>query len=1131
MKFKFSTSPTQGSFYDESVGLDYLAPTGGLVTKAASKRGWRFTGFNSVERNEQLTRARDLAELSTDELASKYNPAGQDVRSGTNYSDPYVEYFDDVASIPTLDDFRKLGFTDQIRTLNPEDANKQYGLKGHLQFQENVSNLEAWLLNQRKKEEIQFNYVLSKAEGWQAAKGFGIELSMALLDPVGLMIGAATPPIGSASILGKLGWTGSKTATRAVQGGLSGFYGSALVEPMIYSAATQEQADYRAIDSLMNVTFGTIVGGGLHVVGGKIADTVKGFNRKRHISALRTAINQVNNGENVEVAPIIHGANQAPEQVPSLNFDEPSKADLDARQTAAGDGIPKATEDILTPVVEHGPAVDVDASLKKIESQQGAAKLTGFSFKKLWSAAPELSDAYQEGVKLGKKQNFAVKMTDQNGNVVLVKSAPGKPLKLFDTEDLSLAGQPVEVVGEKIHQALLMHGVSPTNSNLSYRGSFSFDGESVTHVLDMEGVTFDPSMNQKQTVISTKEEAGNLFKDTPMHDVFSEYAPKGRKGVAGLFDEGPIVNQRTPEDAISLAGVDEALNAENLKQVGPSEGTLPGGRHVDLATGEEFYVKYTETSGQATNEFIAATLYRMLGVDFPLTKLVAKDGKVVGVASKILPDINTISPEQFKNLDLPVKAEFAKELIIDMFLGNWDVIGNAPNWNIYLKPDGTVGRLDPGGALLYRAQGKKKVLSDTFDELKTFFDPIKNKHTRDILVDVLGTAPTKGDLFSLSKRAVKRILELDEADIYKLASISGFEDARELTNALLKRQVYLQDLFGEVDLKELGITKQKNKIVLYTKSDALEYIKTQAKNYFNKFSEATKSAIKSYGNTYYKDINKILRGEWTGPVPKNLQDLIDNIDKGMEVSTTTQTLSVYRSKTPTSAFSGLIKGISLWDAKDIVNARKMIGATFELKGFTSTSFNRPFAKNWDSQSPLLTIEVPPGTKAIYGDPKIFPIGQSEYELLLDRGLNYRIKDVGTLPNGRINFFLEVLPKDWKPAPKVNKQLAIKIAKAHKEDSSSAVNDSNQYIQYESDSAVQTTLKPDDMSAQTAEIEKGLDDILLDIDAELANMDDDLIAAFSKQVEEINAQANADLSLAQDLYKAAQAAAVCVKGAG
>ena len=67
------------------------------------------------------------------------------------------------------------------------------------------------------------------------------------------------------------------TKARFGKGAIEGLVGIAAVEPLVYTAATREQSDYDLVDSLIAVTFGGVLGGGLHVGVGKLKD----FNTRR----------------------------------------------------------------------------------------------------------------------------------------------------------------------------------------------------------------------------------------------------------------------------------------------------------------------------------------------------------------------------------------------------------------------------------------------------------------------------------------------------------------------------------------------------------------------------------------------------------------------------------------------------------------------------------------------------------------------------------------------------------------------------------------------------------------------------------------------------------------------------------
>jgi hypothetical protein len=68
----------------------------------------------------------------------------------------------------------------------------------------------------------------------------------------------------------------SRAAVRAQVGAVEGLAGAALLEPLVYGIATDLQKDYTLADSFLNVAFGTILGGGLHVGGGAVRDHISG---------------------------------------------------------------------------------------------------------------------------------------------------------------------------------------------------------------------------------------------------------------------------------------------------------------------------------------------------------------------------------------------------------------------------------------------------------------------------------------------------------------------------------------------------------------------------------------------------------------------------------------------------------------------------------------------------------------------------------------------------------------------------------------------------------------------------------------------------------------------------------------
>ena len=98
----------------------------------------------------------------------------------------------------------------------------------------------------------------------------GTSLAVSLADPINIA-SAFIPVVGEsrfASLVARQGLT----KARGIRGVVEGAVGAAAVEPIVLTAATAEQADYGLMDSFLNVTFGSIIGGGLHVGAGALKD-------------------------------------------------------------------------------------------------------------------------------------------------------------------------------------------------------------------------------------------------------------------------------------------------------------------------------------------------------------------------------------------------------------------------------------------------------------------------------------------------------------------------------------------------------------------------------------------------------------------------------------------------------------------------------------------------------------------------------------------------------------------------------------------------------------------------------------------------------------------------------------------
>lgn len=157
---------------------------------------------------------------------------------------------------------------------------KDAGLEGRLTIPDTgIATPALDILMDRKKEEIRRQDILSRAPKGigRGAQQLGMAFAASALDPLNIGL-AFVPVVGEARYLrylaGARGILG-RTAVRAGVGAAEGAAGAAIVEPLIYAAKSQEQADYDMQDSLLNIAFGTVFGGGLHVLGGLASDAGK----------------------------------------------------------------------------------------------------------------------------------------------------------------------------------------------------------------------------------------------------------------------------------------------------------------------------------------------------------------------------------------------------------------------------------------------------------------------------------------------------------------------------------------------------------------------------------------------------------------------------------------------------------------------------------------------------------------------------------------------------------------------------------------------------------------------------------------------------------------------------------------
>jgi hypothetical protein len=211
---------------------------------------------------------------------------------------------------------------EQGRLLQPEDANRLFGIEGHLRFTEPLSEASAIQLRDLKRAELARQDVFARANsgvgGWSARLAVG--LVGTAIDPLNIA-SAFVPVVGQTRTAAMLAQAGSRAGRMGVAariGAVEGAAGAALIEPLNLLIASEEQRDYDMADSLLNVAFGAALGGLLQ---GGLRGAVDGWRgwrpdvpdaviRETHEAAVRGATAQVVRGDPVNVEPVLYTARE-----------------------------------------------------------------------------------------------------------------------------------------------------------------------------------------------------------------------------------------------------------------------------------------------------------------------------------------------------------------------------------------------------------------------------------------------------------------------------------------------------------------------------------------------------------------------------------------------------------------------------------------------------------------------------------------------------------------------------------------------------------------------------------------------------------------------------------------------------
>lgn len=224
----------------------------------------------------------------------------------------------------------------------------------------------------------------------------------------------------------------------------------------------------------------------------------------------------------------------------------------------------------------------------------------------------------------------------------------------------------------------------------------------------------------------------------------------------------------------------------NWKKVGGSQGgSNPGGVYED-ELGNKFYVKESNGGEKPThNEVVAAALYKAAGVNSNEVFLVEKNGTTMLASPWVENDGKKVPSMLNGEMDQEFLKKAQADFAIDAWLDNYDVVGIGP-WNLVADADGNPFRIDPGGAMMYRATGAEK---SWWSDDPTAIDDMRLGSSKSsaytYLPNIFGNM-SQADI----KESAKKLLNIDEKQIAQIVQSSGLdEDTKDkLTQTLITRR-------------------------------------------------------------------------------------------------------------------------------------------------------------------------------------------------------------------------------------------------------------------------------------------------------------------------------------------------------
>ena len=283
----------------------------------------------------------------------------------------------------------------------------------------------------------------------------------------------------------------------------------------------------------------------------------------------------------------------------------------------------------------------------------------------------------------------------------------------------------------------------------------------------------------------------------------------------------------------------------DLEQVSGKKGSNEGGLFKDRKLQSLHYVKWSGSDARARVEALVGLLYTYAGVPVPITRPIQFQGQT-SVMSDWVNDASPMSLDQMKQHP-DVRENFA----VDAWLANWDVVGMSAD-NIVQGEGGQAYRIDLGGSLIFRAQGKGKHLPADVPELETLLLPGTNPKAAQVFAN-LSSKELKAGVNKLAQVSDQQVdhavdlMQIPRTSPQYPASQFG-DDARDLP-AFLKqrlkerRDFIVKEVLNAEAKKQESLAQLKKHVAL--KPGSLELVAGQAKSLQHQGSATTKKELQA----------------------------------------------------------------------------------------------------------------------------------------------------------------------------------------------------------------------------------------------------------------------------------------------